>query len=138
MTFTVQLEGLDRALAWLDAAPEKVGKGLEKGLYTHAAKVMAESQRIVPVGGPPTSPHDPAPGTLKASGTVLPPKHEGSTVVVELGYGGAASAYAWRQHEDLLYRHKPGQTAKYLERPLLALQDEMLETVVDAIQSEMR
>lgn len=124
-------------IAWFQhLGPERMRVGTEKGLYRHALEVMAKSQEIVPIGGPPTSPYDPAPGTLKASGTVLLPTWDSGRQRVEvvLGYGGAAEAYAWRQHEDLTYRHKDGQSAKYLEGPMNEQESELLGRIADGIQ----
>jgi hypothetical protein len=78
--------------------------------------MFRESQRITP--------H--AEGVLRASGVVRPPKVDGKKVTVELGYGGAASKYALRQHEDLSLNHPdpanpnsdPAGQAKYLEDPV--------------------
>lgn len=116
LEFEVDLSHLYAFFA--DQGPAAMRGAVERGLYQSALVVMAESQKIVPIGGPPTSPHDPAPGTLRDSGTVLPPEWRGDVCSVTLGYGGAAEAYALRQHEDLTYQHKPGQQAKYLEQPL--------------------
>jgi hypothetical protein len=58
-------------------------------------------------------------GTLRASapavsGAVITP----TDCTVILGYGGAASAYARRQHEDLSFKHTVGK-AKFLEDPIM-------------------
>ena len=132
--FGMEIQGLERLAAWLTSAPARANAGMAKGLYRSALKIMNDSQEIVPVGGPPTSPEDKTPGALKASGTVDLPVTEGNVTTVHLGYGGAASAYALRQHNDLTYQHKPGQTAKYLERPLLADEPNILGRIADAVQ----
>jgi len=57
---------------------------------------------------------------------VQPPSVTGSSVEILLGYGGAASAYALYQHENLDLRHPdptnphsdPKGQAKYLETPV--------------------
>lgn len=82
---------------------------LRTALAAETQIMFAESQRIVPVDT----------GTLRRSGIIMPPRSEGKNIVVILGYGGAASAYALRQHEDLTLRHKKGKSAKYLERPVM-------------------
>lgn len=87
---------------------DKVVKALARALYEEALIIMAESQRRVPVDT----------GALRRSGRVLPPKMEGGDMVVELGYGGAASGYAMDQHENPNYRHTNGKTWKYLEGPV--------------------
>jgi len=52
-------------------------------------------------------------GVLSASGNVekATPTH----LLAKVGYGGAASAYAARQHEETGWRHAPGRRAKWLE-----------------------
>lgn len=122
-------------IAWFQhERPNRMRRGVEKGLYQSAAVVMARSQEIVPIGGPPTSPYDPAPGTLRASGVVLMPEWDGPVCTVTLGYGGAAEDYAERQHEDLTFQHKDGQQAKYLEQPLDEDAHNVLGRIADAIQ----
>lgn len=134
----VTITGLAEIQAALGATYDHMKKGVERGTYQGALRIMAESQHIVPVGGPPTSPYDVAPGTLRDSGTVLLPVWEGDVCVVVLGYGGAASAYAWRQHEDLTYQHKPGQQAKYLEVPMLLNASNGNRWIADEVAAEMR
>lgn len=83
---------------------------LAAALYEEAEDIMADSKaNYVPVDT----------GTLRASGTVLPPELTGTHVVVTLGYGGAAQDYALPVHERLDVHHPHGQ-AKYLEAPVLA------------------
>lgn len=80
-----------------------------RALYQEGEKIMGTSKQFfVPVDR----------GVLRASGHVQPPQYEGGGVVVVIGYGGPAVAYAVVQHEKLYYKHKVGQ-AKYLERPAL-------------------
>lgn len=84
--------------------PRQVGGAL----YQEAQHIMTRSKaEFVPVDL----------GTLRASGQVALPQHEPGRVSVELGYGGAASAYALVQHERTDFHHKTGQ-AKYLEQPV--------------------
>lgn len=66
--------------------PDKV----EAALKIEAEMIMTRSKRdFVPVDL----------GTLRSSGFVNSPERKGQTVVVTLGYGGAASAYALSVHE---------------------------------------
>jgi hypothetical protein len=58
-------------------------------------------------------------GTLRASAPIVSKFTITPTeAVATLGYGGAASAYARRQHEDLSFRHTVGK-AKFLEDPIM-------------------
>lgn len=95
---------------------------LRDTLMEEATKAFSESQREVP--------H--ADGPLRNSGQIIPPKVTGDgRVEIVLGYGGAASAYAVRQHEDLGLRHpdpnnpksSPSGKAKYLEDPMKRARD---------------
>lgn len=80
---------------------------LGQALYREGAIIFEESQDEVPVDTT----------LLKTSGRLEFPQIEGSSVVVEISYGGAAGEYALDVHEDLEARHKPGKKAKYLEDP---------------------
>ena len=126
ISFNIKLEGLDRALAWFQAEPDRIRKGTAQGLYASGVAIMGKAQEIVPLDL----------GPLRASGTVLPPEISGNTISVTLGFGGAAEAYAWRQHEDLTYKHAPGRQAKYLEQPMMAEEPNIMGRVVEAIQGQ--
>jgi len=85
----------------------EVESAMPQVLMEEAQLIFRESQRIVPVKT----------GVLRASGQIVPPRKKGDKYEVVIGYGGAASAYALKQHENLQYAHKEGKTAKYLEIP---------------------
>lgn len=87
-----------------------------QGMVYEAEQIMAESKNFyVPVKT----------GTLRSSGFVRKPAWKGDTVWVEMGYGGAAQAYAIIVHErpdrpgmkhGMTAGGKPGQR-KYLQTP---------------------
>ena len=84
--------------------PRQIGRAL----YEEGQQIMTRSKaEFVPVDT----------GTLRASGQVGQPVHSPGRVSVELGYGGAASAYALVQHERTDFQHPVGQS-KYLEQPV--------------------
>lgn len=92
-------------------------RGVGQAVFEEGNRIMNESKRMVPLED----------GPLRASGTVEPPVISGTHFSVTLGYGGAASAYALIQHENMSFRHpgrdskRGGQTgrgAKYLEIPV--------------------
>ena len=91
-----------------DYTVDEAKRGVTQAVYEEAQIAFRNSQRMVPVDT----------GTLRRSGQIISPKVQGDTVTVVLGYGGAASDYALKQHENLFYRHKEGQSAKYLEIPV--------------------
>lgn len=106
----IQITGLDDLRRALRQAGDLAIDALASSAVEEAEKIMTDSKsNYVPVDL----------NTLRASGTVLPPKKTGTRVEVEMGYGGAAKAYAIVQHERLGYRHTVGGP-KYLERPFLA------------------
>lgn len=127
MTTTVRLDDSDvlANLARLDNPA--LNNAIGEALFAEAWKIMAQSHREVPVRD----------GILKNSGTVLPPQKRGKTVVVEMGYGGAASAYAVPQHERTDYNHRVGK-AKYLEDPLIAAASELPANLADYLRQWMK
>ena len=102
----VGLEQLDKLTR--KQTVDATNKALAMALMEEAEIMFRNSKRRVPVDN----------GDLRRSGFILPVRKSGNGWLVEMGYGGAASAYALRQHEDLTYRHKDGRTAKYLENPV--------------------
>ena len=99
------LDALKKAMSKQGVDETKVV--LKMALYQEAQLIMSKSLRLVPVDTT----------ALKQSGGIEPPRTRGDHIEVVMGYGGAASAYALRQHEDLSYKHEAGKTAKYLENP---------------------
>ena len=75
-----------------------------RGLRLAAEHVLEEANRTVPIEE----------GTLERSGTVSVDEQRGAAAV------SYDTPYAVRQHEAMDFRHAPGRTAKYLERPLNA------------------
>lgn len=86
----------DGGRQWTRRGRRLASEGLRRGLE----HVLAESRKIVPLDE----------GPLERSGKVDVDGLEGS-----ISYD---TVYARRQHEELTWRHLPGRTAKYLERPM--------------------
>lgn len=130
---------IDGVIAELRKAPGRVRRGMNKGLYAGAVRIFNRSQEMVPVGGPPTSPRDPHPGELKDSGHIFleEPPDDVATITISYGTDGVSKAYARRQHEDLTYRHKPGQQSKFLERAVLEEAPKIRQPVVAAMREEL-
>lgn len=93
-------------------------RAAETALYQAGSIIMTEAKQRAPVDV----------GTLRNSGYVTLPQRRGSDVFVEAGFGGAAKAYAVRQHEELAYRHEVGE-AKYLENAINAKEQEVRERI---------
>lgn len=118
------LTGADVLLAGLDQLIEQAPTALAAAIYQEAETIMADSKaNYVPVDT----------GVLRDSGFVAPPEIDGNVVSVELGYGGAASAYALVQHERLDYHHTVGGP-KYLERPFLDAMNGLEERLADRLE----
>ena len=124
MAFEVEWTGADEYLQALQSAGDNVLQVLIQALYAEANDIMLASQELVPVDT----------GVLKTSGEVLDPTVSGNTVEVVMGYGGAASAYALRQHEELSYSHKDGKQAKYLEQPAREAMPNLEQSLADRIE----
>lgn len=116
MSARITLVGADQVQSFL-ARGGKVGVDvLTFVLRNESMLAFRNSQR--------RTPH--ADGPLRASGVLNPPAVSGTHVEVTMGYGGAASAYALSQHEDLTLNHPdptnpksdPKGQAKYLEAPV--------------------
>jgi len=111
-----------------DDAPKVLGQALSE----EAQIMMRDSQKLVP--------H--ADGTLMSSGVVEPPQINGKSVVVRLGYGGAASKYAERQHDDLNLNHPDPRNSKsrasgqpkYLEEPVRARMDDLQKNLLERVR----
>ncbi len=123
-----KLEGIDRLQRALKRAGPMATKAFAASAVKEQEKVMADSkENYVPVDL----------GILKGSGTVLPPEIQGSKVTVVAGYGGAASAYALYQHEELHLAHTVG-SPKYLERPFLNRVGKMPKNMAKEIERELQ
>jgi hypothetical protein len=89
-------------------------KAAETALYQGASIIMTEAKKRAPLDV----------GTLRNSGYVTLPRRDGNDVSVEAGFGGAAKAYAVRQHEETSYNHEVGE-AKYLQNAIDAKENEV-------------
>lgn len=99
--------GLDELQAKLKASGKRATMALAGPLSLEAELIMTKAKQLTPVDL----------GTLRASGVVQSPDVGPKRVVVELGFGGAAAAYALVQHERTDFTHTVGQ-AKFLEQPM--------------------
>ena len=123
MSITIEVKGVEAMIAKLQRIGDNVPVAMGEAMYLEAERIMAESkEEYVPV----------VTGALRASGHVRPPVTVDKTVMVVLGYGGPAVAYAREVHEN----PRAGKTGgispsgqrytrwsrvgqwKYLQRPL--------------------
>lgn len=98
--------GLDHALRAAAAFGERMADELARDLYQEAETIITASKLEVPVDT----------GALRGTAHVRAPVVAESVISVEAGYGGPATPYALRQHEEMDYAHTVGN-AKYLEGP---------------------
>ena len=117
------------ALIWRydrrDEVSERVRAAAADALYKALEHIGAESDRTVPLEE----------GTLMRSRTVAVDK---DTLVGAVGYGGAASAYAVRQHEELGWKHKPGRRAKFLELAVKEQADRVQNWLAETLRDAFR
>lgn len=110
-------------LTWNGPAVEReLKQGAARGLLLAAEHVLGEAQQVVPLDESP----------LMQSGTAS---------VDEASLTGMVSydtPYAVVQHERLDYRHAPGRTAKYLERPLNEARTEVAAIIAAQVRRAMR
>lgn len=107
MSLDFKLTGVEAGEAALDHLAVAVVPTVAGSLYRSGEHVMTQSkEQFVPVDT----------GTLRSSGAVELETSE-SLVIVRLGFGGAASAYALAVHESNK-NYKGGRSWKYLETPL--------------------
>jgi hypothetical protein len=92
-----------------EVAYQRTFRGLKQGLKESGDLLLAESQKIVPLDK----------GPLMRSGRCYMVGRGYATIQVIVEY---VMPYAVFQHENLYYKHLPGRTAKFLERPARRLQ----------------
>lgn len=116
MKVELEIKGREEMRRAIRLLGDKGTKAMGAALWAEANRIMNASKEIVPVKDE----------YLKTSGHVVPlPEYTSDGVIVKMGYGGAAKAYAEVQHENLSYQHKPPTQAKYLEKPLLEAAQDM-------------
>lgn len=86
---TFEIEGADELLAVLKVADKRAVNQLSQALMLEGEFIMTKAKKRTPVDM----------GTLRSSGHVKPPNVSGTQIEIELGFGGAASAYALAVHE---------------------------------------
>ncbi|MGW1267532.1 hypothetical protein [Streptomyces sp. NPDC002491] len=104
------------------AVAQQLREGAARGLLLAAEHVLQQSQEVVPLDESP----------LMQSGTA---SVDAASLTAAVSYD---TPYAVVQHERLDYRHAPGRTAKYLERPLNASRTEVLALIAAQMRRAMR
>lgn len=107
MAFSFAFNGSEQMAKNLIEMGKRGQKAVDRAVYEFGQVEMKEMKKRVPVDT----------GTLKDSGFVERPTREGHMVRLNLGFGGAAEAYAIYVHEDLEAHHTVGE-AKFVESVL--------------------
>lgn len=103
-------------------AKDAAKRGAGRGLYNAAEHVLARSREVVPIEE----------ATLSRSGTA---SVDEDARVSAVSYD---TPYAARQHEELTWRHDPGRTAKYLERPHAQTWPQQQALIAQAVREELQ
>lgn len=99
-------------------------KSAEAAIYQGASIVMTEAKKRAPLDL----------GTLQNSGYVTLPRRDGGGVFVEAGFGGAAKAYAVRQHEESSWQHEAGRESHYLLNAINATEGQVARRIKKVAQ----
>ncbi|MFG2963584.1 hypothetical protein ACGFZS_09870 [Streptomyces sp. NPDC048288] len=104
------------------AVQREMRQGAARGLLLGAEHVLQQSQEVVPL--------DESPLMQSGAASVDAPSLTGM-----VSYD---TPYAVVQHERLDFRHAPGRTAKYLEGPLNASRQEVLQIIAAQVRRALR
>lgn len=117
MAASIRVTGLNELNAALKAAGSNAPKYARKALEEEAQEAFVLSQSVVPVRY----------GILKGSGMVHPSEVRGTTVSVQITYGGPSAPYAIFVHEMPPSRvhHDYPTRWKYLENPVRVVARDM-------------
>lgn len=118
MAKLANMTGMSNVLRNLKKADVKIGKGLEVGLKRGGLFLQRESMKIVPVDL----------DNLRPSADTRNIGGKGFDTDIVVHYGAGAN-YAPYVHEDLEARHKPGKTAKFLEKPAREKRKDILNII---------
>lgn len=105
---TIHIRNVDQVARKLEAMARAAGESNVSGLRVIGETILTDVKASRPGHGVPVDT-----GALRASGRVEGPQQD----VVKVTFGGAATEYALRQHEELSYRHPVGE-ARFLVRGL--------------------
>ena len=119
MARAVQITGADEVFRTIERMGKNGVKAAKQGLRLEGEAIMANSKKnFVPVKE----------GILRSSGKVSGPRAISEGWFVHLTFGGPATPYARRQHEDLTLKHTVGES-KYLEKPAFQAMRGMAERI---------
>jgi hypothetical protein len=113
-----KITGMTQVLANMKKSTVVLGKQMETGLKKGGLFLQRESMKIVPVD---LNNLRPSARTDNVGGSGL-----SADIVVHYGAGADYAVYV---HEDMDAKHKPGKTAKYLERPALEKKNEIFNII---------
>lgn len=105
--------------------PEQViSDAAQRGLGLAAEHVLGEAKKIVP--------HET--GVLERSGRADTARSRGALARASVSFD---APYSVIQHESTHFRHKKGRKAKYLEGPINANKDKVLQIIAASVRGEL-
>lgn len=116
----MSVQGVKEIKMALESHQKATERGNKAGLIKAGVFLQKESQEIVPIDK----------NFLRPSAETIW-EGEGFNTVVSVGY---TASYAIYVHEDLEARHKPGKSAKFLEKPARTKGKRMAEIYTDTIR----
>lgn len=102
-SFQADIVGVRLALSRVKKRADETAYGVARGVVLAARHLLNKAREVVPVDK----------WILHNTSRV----REEGRALRKVAWVEFNQKYAARQHEDLTYKHKPGRTAKYLERP---------------------
>jgi len=132
-----RVRGVGDMVAKIKAFQQRFPDHVIRALRVEAEIEATEAKKRAPVYSGKIGPGYPIPGVLRASIHVEGPFREGRRIWAEVVAGGAAGAYAIRQHEELDWFHKIGQ-AKYIESVIMESRQFMAMRLAARIKASVR
>lgn len=125
---TINWDGMGSLVNLVRRTGDESLKAFGIALTDEANAAFVQSQREVPVKT----------GVLRSSGQVIPPSIVGKNVYVDVVYGGAAKAYARKQHDTPWFNHPRGGKAFYLKDPVEARMHGYERRVAQKVEAMIR
>lgn len=117
----VRIEGINRTLSRMQKLAKNDKKALRRGMVKAGDFLLKESKKIVPVDT----------GKLRRSGFNRLTEDKRKTVVFQVGYSRRYAVYV---HERLDLSHKPGKSAKFLEKPARQHRKTLIKIIEDEVK----
>jgi hypothetical protein len=124
----IEITGVRNVLKRFDLSKKGAENGLTIGFAKAALHLATKSTEIVPV----------LTGLLRSSLAISPVRGVGMGKEVSVSFGNQNVDYAIYVHEDPDAAHKSGKTYKFLERPAMEEQAEILKIIGKGVEEGIR